>query len=85
MAADAIYHEHFGLRDEPFKFLPSDTLFRSGAHLEGLAALEWAFSEPSGLTLLAGEVGTGKTMLIHTLVTRLDDQQVRIAQIIIPL
>ena len=76
-----MYHTHFGLSDEPFKFLPSNTLFRSGAHLEGLAALEWAFREPSGLTLLAGEVGTGKTMLIHTVITRLDDDHVRIAQI----
>ena len=32
-------------------------------------------------TLLAGEVGTGKTMLIHTVITRLDDDHVRIAQI----
>ncbi len=76
-----MYNDHFGLRGEPFKFLASDILFRSGAHLEGLAALEWAYREPSGLTLLAGEVGTGKTMLIHALVTRLHDEHVRIAQI----
>ena len=62
-----MYYEYFGLRDAPFQFLPSNTLFLSDAHIEGLAALEWAFQEPSGLTLLAGEVGTGKTMLIHAL------------------
>ncbi|HKD68233.1 MAG TPA: AAA family ATPase [Candidatus Binataceae bacterium] len=76
-----MYYEYFGLRDAPFQFLPSNTLFLSDAHIEGLAALEWAFQEPSGLTLLAGEVGTGKTMLIHALVTRLNDNKVRVAQL----
>jgi general secretion pathway protein A len=76
-----MYYEHFGLREAPFKFLPSDTLFLGAAHREGLAALEWAFHEPSGLTLLVGEVGTGKTMLIHSLVARLKDDRVRIAQL----
>jgi type II secretory pathway predicted ATPase ExeA len=66
-----MYYEYFGLHDAPFQFLPSNTLFLSAAHLEGLAALEWAFHEPSGLTLLVGEVGTGKTRLIHALVERL--------------
>jgi type II secretory pathway predicted ATPase ExeA len=76
-----MYYKYFGLREAPFQFLPSNTLFLSAAHLEGLAALEWAFQEPSGLTLLVGEVGTGKTMLIHALVTRLKDDRVRIAQL----
>ena len=80
-----MYYEYFGLRDAPFQFLPSDTLFLSAAHLEGLAALEWAFQEPSGLTLLVGEVGTGKTMLIHALVTRLNDPRIRIAQLSNPM
>jgi type II secretory pathway predicted ATPase ExeA len=76
-----MYYEYFGLRDAPFQFLPSNTLFLSAAHREGLAALEWAFHEPSGMTLLVGEVGSGKTMLIHALVTRLQDDRVRIAQL----
>jgi type II secretory pathway predicted ATPase ExeA len=76
-----MYYEFFGLRDAPFKFLPSNVLFLSSPHLEGLAALEWAFQEPSGLTLLVGEVGTGKTMLIHSLIARIKDPNVRMAQI----
>jgi type II secretory pathway predicted ATPase ExeA len=76
-----MYYEYFGLHDAPFQFLPSNTLFLSAAHLEGLAALEWAFHEPSGLTLLVGEVGTGKTRLIHALVERLNDDRVRMAQL----
>ena len=62
-----MYYEHFGLRDAPFKFVPSNALFLSAAQLEALALLEWGLREPSGLTLLVGEVGTGKTILIHAL------------------
>jgi type II secretory pathway predicted ATPase ExeA len=76
-----MYYKHFGLRDAPFQFLPSNKLFLSVAHREGLAALEWAFQEPSGLTLLVGEVGSGKTMLIHALVARLNDDRIRVAQL----
>ncbi len=75
-----MYYEHFGLLDDPFKFVPSNALFPSAAHREGLATLEWGLREPSGLTLLVGEVGTGKTMLIHAMLARQHDR-VRIAQL----
>ena len=77
-----MYYEHFGLRDAPFKFVPSNALFLSPAQLEALALLEWGLREPSGLTLLVGEVGTGKTILIHALalLARQHDR-VRIAQL----
>jgi general secretion pathway protein A len=76
-----MYYQYFGLRDAPFKFQPSNALFLSSAHLQGLAALEWALQEPSGLTLLVGEVGTGKTVLIHSLIARIKDDKIRIAQV----
>jgi general secretion pathway protein A len=62
----SMYYTHFGLRGDPFRFTAS-ALFLSAAHREGLAALEWGVREPSGLTLVVGEVGTGKTTLIHAL------------------
>lgn len=65
-----MYYEEFGLRADPFRLRGSETLFLSATHLQGLAALEWGFREPSGLTLIAGEVGTGKTTLIHALLAR---------------
>jgi general secretion pathway protein A len=45
-----------------------------------LAALQWGLREPSGFTMLVGEIGTGKTTLIHSL---LDEryQGVRIASV----
>src|SRR6202022_246036 len=66
-----MYYRHFGLNGSPFIFTAPDRLFLSAAQREVLAALKWGFQEePSGLTLLVGEVGTGKTTLIHSLLAR---------------
>ena len=63
-----MYYEHFGLSGAPFEFNPSaSVLFMSAGHREGLAALEWGLREPSGFTMLVGEIGTGKTTLIYSL------------------
>jgi MSHA biogenesis protein MshM len=63
-----MYYEHFGLIGAPFEFNPSaSVLFMSAGHREGLAALEWGLREPSGFTMLVGEIGAGKTTLIYSL------------------
>jgi type II secretory pathway predicted ATPase ExeA len=76
-----MYYKFFGLNDAPFKFQASDTLFLSRSHSEALAALERALQEPSGLTLLVGEAGAGKTMLINSLISHINDDAIRIAQL----
>jgi len=67
-----MYLEHFGLSAPPFQFTASPTaLFMSRTHREALAALEWGLlHEPSGLTLLVGDTGTGKTTLVCALLAR---------------
>ena len=63
-----MYYEHFKLSGAPFEFNPSaSVLFMSAGHREGLAALEWGLREPSGFTMLVGEIGAGKTTLIYSL------------------
>src|SRR4030081_1734335 len=65
-----MYYEHFRLNGPPFEFNPSaSVLYMSPGHREGLAALEWVLSEPSGFTMLAGEIGAGKTTLIYSLLS----------------
>jgi len=65
-----MYYEHFRLSGPPFEFNPSaSVLFMSAGHREGLAALEWGLSEPSGFTMLVGEIGAGKTTLIYSLLS----------------
>jgi type II secretory pathway predicted ATPase ExeA len=66
------YHQHFGLDGPPFQFTPAPRrLFMSSGHREGLAVLEWAvLHESSGITLLVGEAGTGKTTLVMAILAR---------------
>jgi type II secretory pathway predicted ATPase ExeA len=66
-----MYYSHFGLSGPPFGFEPSPELvYLSAGHREAVAGLEWGLREPSGFTLLVGEVGTGKTTLISSLLAR---------------
>jgi len=63
-----MYYQHFGLSGPPFASGASPApLYLSAGHREGLAALQWGLREPSGFTMLVGEIGTGKTTLIHSL------------------
>src|SRR5712672_1959721 len=77
-----MYYQHFHLSGPPFQTAsPNSALFLSATHIEGLATLEWGLSrELSGLTLLTGEAGTGKTTLIYSLLQR-DYKRVRISHI----
>ena len=67
-----MYYRHFGLSGAPFQFTPSpQLLFKSKAHRETLATLEWGLlHEPSGFMLLIGETGTGKTTLVVSLLAQ---------------
>jgi general secretion pathway protein A len=77
-----IYEQYFRLEGPPFQpASPDGAVYFSPTHLAGLATLESGLSgELSGLTLLTGEAGTGKTTLIYSLLQR-DYKRVRIAHI----
>jgi len=63
-----VYQEHFGLIREPFNITPNpDFLYLSTSHREGLAQLLYGIKGRKGFVVLTGEVGTGKTTLIHAL------------------
>ena len=65
-----IWQQHFGLTGDPFSLTPDPTfLYMSQGHTEALAALEVAVLEKRGLTVLIGEVGTGKTTLLYSLLS----------------
>lgn len=76
------YYQYFGLEGPPFQpASPRGAVYFSPTHLEGLATLESGLlGDLSGLTLLTGEAGTGKTTLIYSLLQR-DHKRVRIAHI----
>ena len=69
----SIYCEHFGLIRPPFELSPDPAfLFLGEAHREGLATLLYGVQSGKGFVMLTGEVGTGKTTLLHALLAQLD-------------
>ena len=68
-----MYPEYYGLNENPFDLTPSPHyLYLSETHREALALLKYGVMERKGFILLTGEVGTGKTTLVKTLLTGLD-------------
>ncbi len=68
-----MYCEYYGLIRRPFEMTPDPSfLYLGEAHREGLAMLQYAVESRKGFVLLTGEVGTGKTTLLHSLLSQLD-------------
>lgn len=68
----SIYCEHFGLLRPPFELTPDPAfLYLSEVHREGLATLVYGVQAGKGFVMLTGEVGTGKTTLLHALLAQL--------------
>lgn len=66
-----MYLRHFQLREAPFSTAPNPTyLYLSAHHQEALGHLLYGTSRHGGFVQLTGEVGTGKTTLIRTLLRR---------------
>jgi type II secretory pathway predicted ATPase ExeA len=67
-----MYLHYFGLKDAPFRITPDTGFWFAGAQRgEILEALGHALAHGEGLTKIVGEVGSGKTMLLRMLMTRL--------------
>ncbi len=67
-----MYHQHYGLNRSPFNIEPDpDFLWLGEKHQEGLSVLRYGILENKGFLLLTGDVGTGKTVLIKSLLTSL--------------
>jgi energy-coupling factor transporter ATP-binding protein EcfA2 len=69
-----MYENFYRLTAKPFSVTPDPRfLFLSESHKEALANLLYGIQERKGFILLTGEVGTGKTTLIHTLLARMEE------------
>jgi len=63
-----MYTGFFGLHEKPFSITPDPRyLFMSARHGEALAHLVYGVTESGGFVQLTGEVGTGKTTLVRSL------------------
>jgi general secretion pathway protein A len=67
-----IYNEFFGLTERPFSLVPDpDFLFWSDQHKRAYTMLEYGLTTGAPITLITGEVGAGKTTLVHHLLKQL--------------
>jgi len=70
-----MYESLYGFTEKPFSLLPDpDFLYLSGRHRKALNMLEFAVLGQAGFTLITGEVGTGKTLLIKHFLRKIGDQ-----------
>ena len=78
-----MYQSFYGLTDKPFQLNPDPSFyFGSREHRRAMAYLEYGLHQNEGFIVVTGEVGTGKTMLIRSLLGKLDSHRVVAAQLV---
>lgn len=78
-----MYQSFYGLTDKPFQLNPDPSFyFGSREHRRAMAYLEYGLHQNEGFIVVTGEVGTGKTTLIRSLLGKLDPHQVVAAQLV---
>jgi len=69
-----MYIDYFKMRERPFTLVPDpDFLFWSAAHERAFSILEYGIITRAPITLITGDVGAGKTTLVHHLLKSLED------------
>lgn len=70
-----MYCKYYGFSEEPFQLTPDPGfLYLDDIYREALAHLEYGVTSGKGYVLLTGEVGTGKTTLVHSFLDRHRDE-----------
>lgn len=68
-----MYEQFYGLTQNPFNVTPNpEFIFLGENHREALAQLLYGVREKKGFIVITGEVGTGKTTLIHYLLEKME-------------
>lgn len=70
-----MYEEFYNLSRKPFSLTPDpDFLYLGTQHAHALATLQYGLMSEAGVTVLTGEVGTGKTTLLREALRQVDGQ-----------
>ena len=68
-----MYKNYYHLQDNPFNVTSDPEFFYSSSrHSEAFSHLIYGIEQRKGILVVTGEIGTGKTTLCRTLLTRLD-------------
>ncbi len=78
-----MYESHFGFTATPFNLTPDpDFYYESRGHSNALSYLKFGVYQGEGFVVVTGEIGAGKTTLVRTLLSGLDDAKIVAAQIV---
>jgi general secretion pathway protein A len=68
-----MYETFYNLKSKPFELTPDPRfIYFTEGHREALSSMVYAIRERKGFLALCGEVGTGKTTLVHALLDLLE-------------
>lgn len=69
-----MYQRHFGLRMEPFRLVPDPGfLYLSNKHAKAKTYLDFAIWNRDGFVVITGEIGSGKTTILNSVLKDLDE------------
>lgn len=78
-----MYEAYFGLRGKPFQLNPDPSFFYgSRGHRRAMAYLEYGLHQNEGFIVVTGEVGAGKTLLVRSLLEKLDPSKIVAANLV---
>lgn len=76
-----MYERFFGFREKPFSLQPDASfLYLGRQHTMALTMLQYGLASQAGITVVTGEIGSGKTTLIRHLLGNMD-QMVKVGLI----
>ena len=79
-----MYESFYGLSEKPFSLTPDpDFLYLSSSHKKALTYLRYGIENQEGFVQLSGEIGSGKTTILRSLLRDLD-RDIRAAYIVNP-
>ncbi|OGX51896.1 MAG: hypothetical protein A2306_06270 [Omnitrophica WOR_2 bacterium RIFOXYB2_FULL_38_16] len=70
-----MYTKFYGFKEQPFNLTPNPRFYYSSAkHMEALSTLIYAISERKGFVVVTGDIGSGKTTICRTLLSKLNSK-----------
>ncbi|TAK93307.1 MAG: DUF2075 domain-containing protein [Aquabacterium sp.] len=78
-----MYESYFGLTGAPFLLNPDPSFyFDSRGHSSALSYLKFGLYQAEGFIVVTGDIGAGKTTLVRTLLSDIDNEKVVAAQLV---